>query len=107
MFFFWRNLQSVKTAVYQERHVSLLCSESFGKEDINWTAKLLLIGARGYISKENRQRLKTIYTYCKKDIKLKLFEENIAKLSTIYGSYYIYLCRNQTEWATPSLPTVD
>ena len=62
------------------------------------------IDARGYISKENRQRL--IYSYCKKDIKLKTFEENIAKLS-IYASYYIYLCRNQTEWATPSLLTVD
>ena len=53
------------------------------------------IVARGYISKENRQRLKTIYSYCKKDIKLKTFEENFAKLS-IYASYYIYLCRNHT-----------
>ena len=64
------------------------------------------IGARGYISKENRTRIKSIYSYCKKNVTLKKFEENISKLS-IYASYYIYLCRNQSEWASPPLLTID
>ena len=63
------------------------------------------IGARGYISKENRKRLKIIHKLCRKDIKLKDFEENIARLS-INASYYIYLCRDQTEWATPALLSI-
>ena len=75
------------------------------KEEIrNYTTQIVAfeIGARGYISRENRKRLKLIHKYCKTDIKLKEFEENIARLS-INASYYIYLCRDQTEWATPSL----
>ena len=58
------------------------------------------VGARGYISRENRTRLKNIHKLCRKDIKLRDFEENIARL-TINASYYIYLCRDQTEWAAP------
>ena len=75
------------------------------KEEIsNYKTQIVAfeIGARGYISRENRNRLKKIHKYCKKEIKLKDFEENIARLS-INASYYIYLCRDQTEWATPSL----
>ena len=64
------------------------------------------IGARGYITKENRSRLKTIYSYCTKDITLKHFEQNVAKLA-MDGSRYIYLCRNQTEWVSPPLLSVD
>ena len=63
------------------------------------------IGARGYISKENRTRLKTIFSFCKKEITLKKFEENIARLA-MDGSHYIYLCRDQTEWTTPPLLTI-
>ena len=63
------------------------------------------IGARGYISKENRNRLKTIFSFCKKETTLKKFEENIARLA-MDGSHYIYLCRDQTEWTTPPLLTI-
>ena len=63
------------------------------------------VGARGYISSENKKRLKTIHSFCKKETTAKQFVENIAKLA-IYGSYHIYLCRNQTEWAAPALLTV-
>ena len=75
------------------------------KEEIrNYTTQIFAfeIGARGYISRENRKRLKIIHKFCKSDIQLKEFEENIARLS-INASYYIYLCRDQTEWVTPSL----
>ena len=30
-----------------------------------------------------------------------------ASICKLYASYHIYLCRNQTEWATPSLLSVD
>ena len=63
------------------------------------------IGARGYISKENRGRLRSIYSHCKKNISFKIFEQNIAKLA-LYGSYHIYLCRDQSEWSPPPLLTV-
>ena len=63
------------------------------------------IGVRGYISKENRHRIKQIFSFCQKTITLKNFEENIARLA-IDGSRYIYLCRNQTEWVTPTLLTI-
>ena len=57
------------------------------------------IGARGYISKENRTRIKSFYSYCKKNVKLKTL--------SIYASYYIYLCRNKSEWASQPLLTID
>ena len=63
------------------------------------------VGARGYTSRENLSRLKNIHKLCRKDIKLRDFEENIARL-TINASYYIYLCRDQTEWAAPPLLTI-
>ena len=63
------------------------------------------IGARAYISKDNKSRLKTIFKFCKKDISYKQFEENVARLA-IEGSKYIYLCRDQTEWVTPPLLTI-
>ena len=50
------------------------------------------VGARGYISSENKSRIKQIHNFCKKE--------------TIYGSYHVYLCRNQTEWAAPALLSV-
>ena len=75
------------------------------KEDITHYKTQIVafeIGARGYISRENRKRLKLIHKFCKTEIKIKEFEENIARLS-INASYYIYLCRDQTEWVTPPL----
>ena len=47
----------------------------------------------GFISSRNRTNLKKIHTYCKKNIKLKQFINNISAIS-ILGSY----CRNLTSW---------
>ena len=63
------------------------------------------VGARGYISSDNKLRIKQIHNFCNKETTKKQFIENIAKLA-IYGSYHVYLCRNQTEWAAPALLSV-
>ena len=51
----------------------------------------------GFISSRNRATLKKIHTYCKKNIKLKQFINNISAIA-ILGSYYVFNCRNQTSW---------
>ena len=55
------------------------------------------IGVRGFISKENKERLADIYTFCDKKIKLKTFNDNISALA-INSSYYIYTCRKEPSW---------
>ena len=57
------------------------------------------VGSRGYLTKDNKQRIK----YCKSDIKLKTFTNNISALS-VNSSYYIFLCRKESQWSdTPHL----
>lgn len=53
---------------------------------------------RGHISKESKRIIYKIYKLCSPKGSFKDFEANISKLP-INGSYYIYMCRNQTEWA--------
>ena len=47
----------------------------------------------GFITSRNRTTLKKIHTFCKHNIKLKQFINNISAIS-ILGSYYIFNCRN-------------
>ena len=66
------------------------------------TVSAFVIGARGYISTDKRNRLQTFYhTYCKKDIKLSQFLSNVSGLSLL-SSYYIYNCRTEPTWSTPN-----
>ena len=58
------------------------------------------VGARGFVSKDNKERLKTLHKYCKKNIKLKTFIKNISSL-TVNSSYYIFLCRKDPAWSDP------
>ena len=59
------------------------------------------VGAHtGHINNDNKTRLHMLHSYCKKEIKLKKFKENISALA-ILGSYYIFNCRNQETWSTP------
>ena len=59
------------------------------------------VGAHtGHINNDNKKRLKTLHSFCTKDIKLKKFKENISAIS-ILSSYYIFNCRNQEMWSTP------
>jgi hypothetical protein len=58
------------------------------------------VGVRGYISPENNSRLKTLHKFCKPDIKLKNFKQNISALS-IYSSYAIFCNRKEPLWVDP------
>ena len=55
---------------------------------------------QGHISRENKERLHTLHKYCKKDVKVKKFRDNISAIALL-GSYYIFNCRNQEAWSTP------
>ena len=54
----------------------------------------------GHISRENRKRLHTLHKFCRKDIKLKKFIENISVIAML-GSYMIFNHRNLETWANP------
>ena len=56
------------------------------------------VGAQtGYLTKENKKAVATLHKYCKKNIKLKNFTNNISAI-TVLSSYYIFNCRNSSEW---------
>ena len=92
----------------EKRHTDKLNKYAYMSTDIRKFKPVIEafeVGARGYISSENKSRIKQIHNFCKKETTKKQFIENIAKLA-IYGSYHVYLCRNQTEWAAPALLSV-
>ena len=66
--------------------------------DYSITTKAFEVEIRGYISKENKKIIKDIYKLCSTKDTHKEFQQKISKLA-INGSYYIYMCRGQTEWA--------
>ena len=51
----------------------------------------------GYVSSENKTRLKVLHKFCKKSIKLKQFINNISAIC-LMSSYYIFNCRGQDLW---------
>ena len=51
----------------------------------------------GHISRRNRDSLKQLHTFCKKNIKLKQFVDNISAIC-ILSSFYIFNCRDQQDW---------
>ena len=55
----------------------------------------------GYISRENKDRLKKLHKFCKKDIKLKQLKNNISAIAVL-SSYFIFNNRNIESWHTPS-----
>ena len=59
----------------------------------------------GYINRENKANLHSLHKFCKSDIKLKKFKENVSAIA-ILGSYYIFNCRNDEAWESsdPILP---
>ena len=58
----------------------------------------LEVEIRGYISKENKKTLHRVFKLCSSTKTFKEFQETTSRLA-INASYYIYMCRNQTEWA--------
>ena len=59
------------------------------------------ISSRGQVSRDNKQRLKTLYKFTDKSTKLKTFINNISSLA-IAGSYYIFVSRKEPTWTESS-----
>ena len=56
------------------------------------------VGAHtGHISTDNQNYLHTLHKFCKKDIKLKKFKQNISAITGI-ASYFLFNCRNEKNW---------
>ena len=51
----------------------------------------------GQITRENTSTLHTLHKFCRKDVKFKQFTKNISSI-VVLSSYYIFNCRNETEW---------
>ena len=60
------------------------------------------VGSRGFITPDNKKRLKKIHHFCKKGIKFKVFYDNISALA-VSCSYFIFLSRNDMAWSNPPL----
>ena len=60
------------------------------------------VGARGYITKENNDRLRSLHKFCQKKIKFNSFVRNISALS-VNASYYMFICRKDPVWSDPPL----
>lgn len=58
-------------------------------------------GARGIVTKENKENLKFIHTFCGKTIPFKTFVENVSAIA-INSSYYIYNRRKEPTWSKPT-----
>ena len=52
----------------------------------------------GYISRENKGHIRELHKFCKENIKLKIFNQNISAISVL-SSYYIFNCRNLENWS--------
>ena len=57
------------------------------------------IGTRGFVSKDNYERLRNLHKFCRKGIKLSEFINNISALA-INASYFIFICRKEG-WEEP------
>ena len=59
------------------------------------------IGAKGFVSKPNRDRLKTLHKFCKKGITLKTLINTTSAIA-VNCSYFIFINRNEPTW--PAVP---
>ena len=59
------------------------------------------VSSRGQVSRDNKQRLKTLHQFTDKSTKFKTFMNNISSLA-IAGSYYIFVSRKEPTWAETS-----
>ena len=60
----------------------------------------LAIGSRGFITKDNENRLKELNKFVRKGIPFKKFMRNISQL-VVNSSYYIFICRKEYDWDAP------
>ena len=71
-------------------------------EDFSVNVEAFEIGSRGYVTPDNRKRIKQLQKYCKTTTKIKKFIENLSAIS-VNCSYFIFLCRNDKSWPNPPL----
>ena len=64
------------------------------------------VGSRGYITPENKTRLRKIYKLSKTSISFKSFLMDISNLA-ISSSYYLFLSRNNPSWENPPLLNIS
>ena len=58
------------------------------------------VATRGYVSSPNRDRLKLLHKFCKRNVKLKNFIENLSALA-VNSSYFLFVCRKDPIFADP------
>ena len=58
------------------------------------------VAARGYVSKDNLERLRNLHKFCRKSIKLKTFIQNISSLA-VNSSYFLFISRKDHVWCDP------
>ena len=59
------------------------------------------IGSRGLITTENKNRLRKIYMFTDRSIKLNTFIKNISSIA-VMTSYYIFVTRKEPSWTYPA-----
>ena len=64
------------------------------------TVNAFEVSSRGYLSPRNHKTLKELHKFCRPNIKLSTFKQNISSLS-LYSSYHIWLCRNDMNFVEP------
>ena len=69
------------------------------------TVKGFKIGFTGFIIKSNRSTLSTLHWFMKKDLKKSTFLSNLNALAW-YGSYKIWLTREEPNFVDQSFPLV-
>lgn len=73
---------------------SYLCSDIDSKKV---TILPFEIGSRGYISPENKTRLKTLHSFCSQSTSFTNFIKNISTIA-LMSSYYIFISRKSADW---------
>ena len=58
------------------------------------------VATRGFVSTQNRDRLKLLHKFCKRNVKLKTFIENLSALA-VNSSYYLFVCRKEPVFSDP------
>ena len=62
------------------------------------------VAARGFVSKENHERLRNLHKFCYKTIKLKTFIQNVSSLA-VNSSFFLFISRKDHVWCDP--PTLS
>ena len=56
----------------------------------------------GHINNENKTTLTDLHKFCRPEVKLKKFTQNISAV-TVLGSYYIFNARKHLNWSEEAI----